>query len=519
MRSRGLIPLLALGVLAPLAPQALAAPAPATTTASASTAEAPLKRYESQKPQWKRCGEETPARFQCATVEVPLDYKRPGGPRIDVEISRLRTSVPDKRRGVLLFNPGGPGGSGLGEPLLFARDLPRSVLERYDLIGFDPRGLGRSSPLDCGLTGQEKAHFLSPYKPETEQRDIAVTRSIADKCRAGEGDRLPHITTRNTARDMDIVRAVLGEKKISYVGVSYGTYLGAVYTQMFPRRADRFVLDSAVDPKRGWRKMMQVWSEEAGPAFTRWSEWTARRGTVHDLGDTPAEVRRTFWELVRTADRKPITLHGQKWDGDAIRMLRPYFFDVKEAAERIAQLRRASLGLPAGPPRPVETGPETPGSIETTWSVICGDDDKAWPRDTARYRADAIRDKARYPLFGDFTSSVKPCAFWGKSAEPVTEVDNRVPSLILQNEWDSQTPYSTGLDMHKALKGSRLVSVKGGEGHGIYNWAPNPCAVKVANTYLATGELPKRNVTCVAVDDQTSRRSGPAADRAPKPVF
>ncbi|MFD5553343.1 alpha/beta hydrolase [Streptomyces sp. NPDC127068] len=499
MRLSALTAALAVGIIAPLAPQTAFAAQAAPDSGSATT------WYESQKPQWKQCGGTAPARFQCATIQVPLDYQRPEGPKTGVEISRLRTSVPGKRHGVLLFNPGGPGAEGLSVPLDMAAKLPASVLDKYDLIGFDPRGLGRSSPLNCGFTQEEDQFFDSPYKPETAQRDIATARSMAQKCEAKEGDRIPHITTRNTVRDMDVIRAVLGEKKISYLGISYGTYLGAVYTQMFPHRADRFVLDSAVDPKRVWRGMIQVRAEEAGSAFARWSKWTATRDARYDLGATPAEVRDTFWKLVRKADRAPITLRGESWDGDRIRGDLAFgFYYVKTGAEKVEDLRRASLGLPVGPPPAPAPYTPPPGGTETTWSVICGDDETAWPRNPAQYRKDSIRDKARYPIYGDFTSNIKPCAFWGKSAEPVTVVDNTVPALILQNEWDAQTPQITGIGMHKALKGSRLVSVKGGEGHGIYHGAPGQCAVKAGNDYLATGALPRRNVTCAATDDQNS---------------
>lgn len=139
---------------------------------------------------------------------------------------------------------------------------------------------------------------------------------MADKCKARQGDKLSHITTRNTARDMDVIRAVLGEKKISYLGFSYGTYLGAVYTQMFPGRADRFVLDSAVDPDRVWRGMETAKSPDYERAFTRWSKWTAQRAELYHLGDTPDKVRKAFWDLVARANRTPIKADGETLTGD-----------------------------------------------------------------------------------------------------------------------------------------------------------------------------------------------------------
>ncbi|WP_328399235.1 alpha/beta hydrolase [Streptomyces sp. NBC_00390] len=497
MRSRNIAPLLAVSAVATLVP----ALAPAT----ASAAENPMKQYLQQKPAWHRCDTSTPARLQCADIKVPLDYSRPGGKQIRVAISRIRTATSAERRGVLLINPGGPGGPGIDMPLLLEADLPKAVKKQYDLIGFDPRGVGQSSPVSCGLNSKEEI-WERPYKAATFEKDVSWARTVAKKCHAKAGDKLRHITTRNTARDMDVIRSVLGEKKISYLGYSYGTYLGAVYTQMFPRRADRFVLDSAVDPKRIWRGMIQVWAEGAEPAFTRWTEWTARRHAQYKLGKTPEAVRKTFWDLVARADRKPIELDGTAMTGDDIRGGRAMFFSVSAAAEAIAELKKAAAGKPSGPtgkprtperPAPPSFGRAVPPDNGTAsfWSVVCGDT-RAWPRDPEQYRRDAIQDKSRYPLYGDFSSNIMPCAFWKNGSEPATTVDNKVKALILQNEWDPQTPLTTGLGLHSALKGSRMVTVAGGEGHGIYG--SKSCADKTATAYLTTGKLPAKDVTCRA---------------------
>ncbi|WP_405810712.1 alpha/beta hydrolase [Streptomyces sp. NBC_00210] len=496
MRIRRIAPILAVSAAATLVP--------AFTPATASAAADPLKQYLQQKPKWHRCESGNPAGYQCAKIKVPLDYSRPGGKKIELAISRIKTSTASERRGVLLLNPGGPGGEGLSMPLMMEPELPKSVKRRYDLIGFDPRGVGQSSPVSCGLTDKER-EWQRPYKPATFAKDVKWARTVAEKCRAKGGDKLRHLTTRNTARDMDVIRSVLGEKKISYLGYSYGTYLGAVYTQMFPKRADRFVLDSAVDPQRIWRGMIQVWAEGAEPAFTRWSEWTARRAATYKLGDTPEKVRKTFWDLVAQADRKPIEFQGQPVTGDDIRAGRAVFFSVRQAAETVAELKKAAAGKPAATSEPRMTPRPAPPSFgravpsdngdASFWSVVCADT-RAWPRDPEQYRTDAIRDKAKYPLYGDFASNIKPCAFWKNGSEPATKVNNRVGTLILQNEWDSQTPLSSGRGMHRALKGSRMVTVAGGEGHGIYG--SKSCADKTATAYLTTGRLPAKDVTCKA---------------------
>ncbi|MFF3916913.1 alpha/beta hydrolase [Streptomyces sp. NPDC001852] len=499
MRIGRMAPLLALGVTATLVP--------ALAPAQASAAE-PLNGFANQKPAWHRCDASQPAAFQCATIDVPLDYSRPGAKTIKLAISRIKTGVPGKRHGAILFNPGGPGGEGLDMPLMMKDAMPGNVREQYDLIGFDPRGVGRSSPLTCGLTAKEQA-FEHPYKPETFSRDVTWARTVADKCRARNGDRLAYFTTRNTARDMDVIRAVLGERKISYLGYSYGTYLGAVFAQMFPQRTDRIVLDSAVDPARVWRGMIQVWAEGTEPAFTRWTKWTAQRDRTYRLGNTPAEVKKTFWDLIARADRTPIDEGGEKLTGDDIRAsLRAGFFTPKAAAEAVVNLKKAADGHAVagsslvpddqqGPRHPGAPAAEPPGDNGSAvfWAVVCGDT-AAWPRDPEQYRRDAIRDKAKYPLYGDFGSNITPCAFWDKPAESVTAVDNNVGVLTVQNQWDSQTPLVSGLGMHHALKGSRMVYVRGGEGHGVYSDDPRACANRAVNAYLSTGRLPAHDVTC-----------------------
>lgn len=489
------------------------APATASAASAPSTAANPMSRYLQQKPAWQRCDRELPATFQCATIKVPLDYGRPGGKKLDLAISRLKTSTKQERRGVLLLNPGGPGGPGVDMPQSMASELPKSVKAKYDLVGFDPRGIGKSSPVSCGLT-PEQANSERPYKAETFAKDVKWARTVAEKCDAEQGDKLRHITTRNTARDMDVIRAVLGEKKISYLGYSYGTYLGAVYTQMFPKRSDRFVLDSAVDPARVWRGMIQIWAEGTEPAFTRWTEWTAERNSTYKLGKTPEAVRKTFYGLVARADRKPIDLDGTKLTGDDIRSgSRATFFSVRDAAESVVELKKAAEGrttsdgragkrLSPQPPSFARAVPEDNGDAGF-WSVVCADT-RNWPRDPEQYRADAVRDKAKYPLYGDFVSNIKPCAFWKKNgSEPATTIDNKVGALILQNEWDSQTPLASGQGLRRVMKGSKMVTVLGGVGHGIYG--SKSCADKPATAYLTTGKLPVKDVTCKAAPEARER--------------
>ncbi|MBD0669455.1 alpha/beta hydrolase [Streptomyces sp. CBMA156] len=467
---------------------ALAALTPATAFAAGD----PLQRYAQQELRWERCDAGRPEAFECAKVTVPLDYRDPAGRTIDIAVSRVKAGSAKQRHGVLLINPGGPGGPGLTMPVEMEPLLPAEVRERFDLIGFDPRGVGQSSPIGCDLTDDERS-FQHPYSAGTFAQDVNRARTVADKCWAKAGDVLPHITTRNTARDMDVVRAALGERRISYFGHSYGTYLGAVYTQMFPQRSDRFVLDSAVDPALVWRGMLREGAAGAEPAFARWTEWAAARHATYGLGATAAEVRTTYWDLVAHADRTPVPTEAGTLDGDAIRSGYAAFVHVEAVTPWIVALKTAAAGGPAAPAVP-EVVP-TDNTVSAVWAVWCGDT-RNWPRDPEQYRRDAIRDRARYPLAGDLGAGILPCAFW-KSAptEPATVVNNDVNALIVQNQWDPQTTLAMGQGMRRALHGARMVTVAGGEGHGVVVAGPS-CADGSVTRYLTTGRLPAKDLTC-----------------------
>ncbi|MCM2391808.1 alpha/beta hydrolase [Streptomyces albipurpureus] len=507
MRAQRLVPLIAVTVLATLAP--------ALYSVEPASAASPLDRYMKQSPLWKQCAE-TDQDLECATIEVPLDYREPGGRAIELAVSRLAAGDPTKRRGVLFLNPGGPGAQGLGMPLQMMTAMPESVTGRYDLIGFDPRGVGQSTPLSCRTTEAER-QWMRPYKATTYTQQVAWARTIARKCRTESSDRMRYTTTRNTARDMDVIRSVLREQKISYFGYSYGTYLGAVYGQLFPKQADRFVLDSAIDPELIWRGTFQKWASEAEPAFQRWTKWTASHHSAYQLGDTPASVSKTFWDLVAQADRHPIVWGKYSLTGTDIRdLFRGTFFSPRVGAGYIADLKRAAAGEPV--PELPELGELPDNAVAVLYALLCGDT-RSWPRDPGTYARESRRDAARYPLYGDHPSNISPCAFWTKAIEPATKVNHRGSALILHNEWDSQTPLSTGIAMHKALKGSRLVTVDEGEGHGVYDLSGNVCAESAANDYLVTGRLPTANLICEAPSAQKRTGSLPAPNNPLTPGF
>ncbi len=220
----------------------------------------------------------------------------------------------------------------------------------------------------------------------------------------------------------------------------------------------------------------------------------AARHRTYELGKTPAEVRKTFWNLIAQANREPVHFEGATFTGDDIRANSRTLFHVQKGAEWIAGLKNAAGSKSPGPSgTPEETDDNYASSA---WSVMCADT-RTWQHDPERYRRDAIRDKARYPLYGDFASGITPCAFWKPGSEQQTTIDNEVGALITQNEWDPQIPLSAGRAMHRAPRGSRMLTVAGGEGHGIlYLPGGNSCADRAATACLTTGRLPDKDLTC-----------------------
>jgi pimeloyl-ACP methyl ester carboxylesterase len=259
-------------------------------------------------PMWGACppGGPRDPRQRCATLQVPLDYRDPHGRSIDIVISRISTARPQLRRGILLSNPSGPGAQGIDFPSTLAAYAPPEVLDRYDLIGFDPRGVGYSTPVTCGLP-PDGAYDPYPAPDGSIAGNIGAARTVADACAAHSAGLLPHLTTANTARDMDRIRAALGEPTLSYYGVSYGTYLGEVYTTLFPQRSDRIVLDSAVDPRRVGYDQWRVWGPGTAIRFPDFTGWAAARDATYHLGATAQQVYRTYFRLAADLDRDPLT--------------------------------------------------------------------------------------------------------------------------------------------------------------------------------------------------------------------
>ncbi|WP_353651427.1 alpha/beta hydrolase [Nakamurella sp. A5-74] len=453
---------------------------------------------------WEKCPADVKDKsLQCSTLDVPLDYRNPGGRTIKIAISKLASTNPDQRHGVLLTNSGGPGGAGLAFPAgLRKLGLPKSVLDTYDVIGIDPRGVGHSTPVTCDLDPAQTFSNIPPYARNAADvaSDAKAAAEIAKACgSSSSASVLPYITTANTARDLDRVREALGENKVSYFGHSYGSYLGAVFTTMFPDRSDRILIDSVTGP-HGWdaefSRMVGQGFQDRFPDFAAF----AAAHPEYGLGRTPEQVRATYLDIAAKLDAKP-SLQGV--DGRLFRQLsfaKIYYDSEFPALADIWQALDAGKKLPVPPAADAPTATtDVPADnyLASQMHVICND--SAWPESVAGYQRNVAADRKRYPLFGAAAANITPCAFWpSEPIEPQVTITDEGPSnvLMVQNLRDPATPLAGALNMRKALGDrARMVTADQG-GHLGYLILDNQCANSIATKFLLTGQRPANDVAC-----------------------
>ncbi|WP_432095583.1 alpha/beta hydrolase [Streptomyces sp. bgisy100] len=455
-----------------------------------------------ERPRFAPCPEDVPAppapdRIECATLRVPLDRRHPEGRRTDLAISRIPASgKPSERRGILLVNPGGPGGTGLDYATTKRAKLPEPVRRSFDVIGFDPRGTGRSGPADCGRMGglfDAPGRDPLPHDAPSERALLDSLRRTAEDCASGTGTALPHLGTTDAARDMDAIRAALGERRLSFLGVSYGTYLGAAYAALHPRRVDRMVLDSVVAPE-DWHDFDLRQAEALLRARNTFFDWASAHPARFRLGATRAEVRAHY-------TRARLGLAGRPLDGFG-----PAGFD--RAVYRALGRTERWTGLAAGIRtyldhgtvdglRPAEpfAGPESRTYEAANRAVKCADGPGPTP---SRIRHDLDRLRSRDPLPVLTGMEAWTCAYWSHRPDHRTALGSAAapPALLVNSAHDPVTPLPGARAMHRRLPGSRLVTLHQDYSHGVFASRGNACVDTTAADYLVRGTVPRQDVHC-----------------------
>ena len=446
-------------------------------------------------PTWGPCPAGSSSRQQCATIQVPLDYADPTGPTIPLAISRLQAARPGTRRGDLFLIPGGPGNSGLATPTQDAARLPQAVLDEYDLISFDPRGVGASSPVSCDLPPAEQTAFQWPGPDGDITANVATVQGIARDCARNGGPVLRTISSATEARDIDRIRAALGERTISYWAVSYGTYVGAVYASLFPQHTDRVLLDSSDDPnparvERGW---LANWALGAEIRFPDFAKWASQPDNPDRVADTPAAVRADFLALAAKLDTTPLP----GLDGNALRQSMFQSLYANSDFPRLAQLINAAR---AGGPLPPQQNPPQ-SVVQNTDAVgiatIC--DDVRFPDSIDTYAHNVAVNRIEYPLTNGMPANITPCSYWPyPPSTPAVAITGNGPSnvLMVQNLRDPATPYPAARQMLADFGGRARMVTNNAGGHDAYLANGTTCGDNLVTRFLLTGQRPATGAYC-----------------------
>ncbi|MGW4059562.1 alpha/beta hydrolase [Amycolatopsis sp. NPDC004747] len=439
-----------------------------------------------------------PAGYECGHLDVPLSYQDPSAGTVRIAVGRLPAADQAHKLGTIFANPGGPGSSGR-----FAPALTPALHARFDIVGFDPRGVGASSKIHCftdpsQLEVLQRALGTFPLTRAAEQQQIADTRTVTDLCEQNAGPLANHLSTGTIARDLDRLRAAFGEPKLRYYGKSYGTYLGETYANLFPGRVGSMALDAVDDPVR--------WSTGAAPMSYRLQGFSdAPRALESFLTACGARCTFDYDAILDRLERGPITVTDPAGRQtvvtyqSAIARIHDYLTDARSAPQLAAFLR--ALADPASPAPATQGGPPDIDSLLGGGATLCSD--AANPRDPAVWwdyarRADRIgRGFGRFDVY-----KTLPCASWevtdpGRYAGPWNRPT--APILLLANrQGDLETPYAGAQRTERLLANARLLTLDT-YGHGARG--KSACIDDRLDGYFTTGALPAPATLCALDHD------------------
>jgi len=460
--------------------------------------------YYAQKLRWQPCDHG----FQCARLLVPFDYGRPAWRRFSLPVIKLPASDPAHRIGSLVINPGGPGASGITYALDATKVVSAAVRARFDVVGFDPRGVGGSEPTIQCLTGpQLDKFFATSDDPDTRAQlatVIAQSKLFARGCQRRSGALLPYVGTRNAARDLDVLRAALGDARLTYLGKSYGTYLGAWYAQLFPSHVRALVLDGAVNPDESAFSMSAVQAEGFEVALRSFTANCVQiQGCPLGNGTVSAGIARLQGLLNRTASKPLISqITGQPADsamllgGVSFALYSKSFWKYLRAglADAFAGNGTLMVVLADSLTERQQNGQYT-NLMDAFMAVSCID--RPWPRSLAAWSSAAATAARAAPQFGaaNVWGSL-PCAYWPvPAAAPVRlRAPGAPPILVVGTTRDPATPFRWAQALARDLKSGVLLGWNG-DGHTAY-LEGSSCVDTAVDRYLISLATPPNGRIC-----------------------
>ncbi|WP_354644588.1 alpha/beta hydrolase [Kitasatospora camelliae] len=501
---------------------------PATTAATASGgpggAENPaLASFYAQQVSWSACpadpadpnGQGAASGLQCGTLHVPLDYTRPAADALDLALIKLPAAQPAQRVGSLIVNPGGPGASGVAMVRSGAKRFDGALHDRFDVVGFDPRGTGGSSPVQCLDDKQSDALYQHdlPREPIQRKAELELTdKALSAACQARSGRILPFVGTRNTARDLDVLRQAVGDRKLNYLGISYGTHLGALYAEEFPGNTGRLVLDGAVDTAADPLDFEIESAIGMESSFRRFAEDCARTHAGDcPLGGDPATAPQKLDAFLDGLHDHPLdTTDGRRLTGGLGRTGTGAFLygSEKTAWPKLREALAEALGqhrgdrLLAAADRYV--GRDAQGHYtslsDANRAIKCADGGAAAPsaekqkQQMAKLKAEAPMT-AKYLIPEDLITAT--CVNWPfKTPEQAHTVraDGSAPILVVGTTGDPATPYAAAEKLAQGFANATLLT-REGEGHGAFGKG-NACIDAALSAYLVSGTVPAAGTRC-----------------------
>jgi pimeloyl-ACP methyl ester carboxylesterase len=492
------------GNAAPTAAAGSAAPMTGPMTAPTVASTTALRPFYEQRLRWRSCG----GPYQCAELTVPMDYARPAGPRIQISVLRVPAQGRGKPLGSLVINPGGPGASGVEYAREARAAITAPVRERYDIVGFDPRGVGQSSPVDC-VGDAELDQFVamdgSPDNSAETRALIRVSQSFAEECARRSGALLNHVGTESVARDLDILRAALGDEQLHYLGKSYGSFIGATYAQLFPTRVGRLVLDGAVDPSLDIEEKSLAQAagfEQALAAFVA----DCQPQAFCPLRGGQAQGIRQVRDLLEQLDRRPLPTGEERRLTQSLGVL-GVIVPLYEGRQGWPVLAVALRGAFAGDGSTLlrladlylnrrSDGRYDDNQNEAIIAVNCIDQPGNAPPE--QIQASLPRFRRASPTFGDYLAwGSLPCEYWparpAGAARPITAAGAK-PILVVGTIRDPATPYDWAVGLARQLKSGVLLTYVG-DGHTAYA-RHSACIDGAVENYLLRGRPPRDGTRC-----------------------
>jgi pimeloyl-ACP methyl ester carboxylesterase len=454
--------------------------------------------------QWAACGE-----LECATINVPLDWADPNGQTISLQLNRSKARKPDERLGSVVINPGGPGGSGLDLTTYFVSFAGDSLLDHYDVVGFDPRGVGKSTPINCGTTKELDAYFTAQDVAETAADVTALgdrNAAFAEHCRALSGPLVENVDTASAARDMDVIRDALGDPKLNYLGFSYGTQLGATYATLYPQNVGRFVLDGAVDFLLSSQDLSEGQArgfESSLDAYIADCLTQASCPLPHD----PDLAKRAVRDLIVKARDEGIPTGGETLNGTLIvygivvtlysetdwQYLSMAFDEALKQGTGRMFLQLASFYLGRD-----DNGDYQDNSTSAYTAITCLDTPTQDAQTVDDIRAFRKVAQAASPTFGWWFAAGVGCDGWPWHAhEVVQDLSSSAaagPIVIIGTTGDPATPLAWAQSLADQMPSSTLL-VYDGQGHTAYGRS-NQCIIDAVDGYFVDGTVPDSGKTC-----------------------